>query len=377
MAKQLSVEQRIQRANVQLMKSDQFCSLSGILMCGTNTVHDDPTMRAKTNGWNTKYGREFMSELDEQTFNWVVVHENMHKALKQLTIWKHLVEKSGSKANAAADFVINLLIESMDPNHVVTKRWPSALYDEQFRGMDTGQVFALLDKVGGSGPSLDDHDWENTEAAEASEQDIDQAIRQGAILASQRNANEAARLLSRLIQPKIDWRHQLREFVTSVSSGKDFSTWRHPSRRGLSRGIMMPGMRGESMGPMVVAVDASGSIDSEMLIRFASELAGICETVSPEKVYVVWWHHRVANVQVFTQDEYNTMAENLQPAGTGCTDPRCVIDWMLHENITADCLLFLTDGYVGDCWPQPVSMPTLWAITSDVVAPHGITIKLD
>ena len=65
MAKQLSVEQRIQRANVQLMKSDQFCSLSGILMCGTNTVHDDPTMRAKTNGWNTKYGREFMSELDE------------------------------------------------------------------------------------------------------------------------------------------------------------------------------------------------------------------------------------------------------------------------------------------------------------------------
>lgn len=398
MGKVLSVEQRIQRANVQLMRSAQFCGMSGILMCGTNTVVDDDSMTACTNGWDVRYGRKFMSDLDEKTFNWVVVHENMHKALKQLTVWRRLFEQDADCANAAADHVINLLIESMDSSRVVTARYNAALYDESFRGMDTGQVFKLLQQQGkgqnksskgqpgqsqgnGGQESFDSHEWGAdkglSEADKAArEQAIDQAMRQGAIVASKNGGANAARTLNGLLKPKVDWREQLHEFMVSVTSGKELSTWRKPNRRWLGQGMMMPSYYSENMGTIVVAIDASGSIKQENITLFASELVGVCEAVSPEKVFVVWWHHRIANVQEFVRGEYETMPDKLRPAGSGGTDPQCVVGWMEQERIEPECVLFLTDGYVA-AWPAPLDVPTLWAITTNVVAPHGVTIKLE
>ena len=109
------------------------------------------------------------------------------------------------------------------------------LYDERFRGMDAEQVFNILyeedDSEGGSGGSsgMDEHDWEGAEDMDEAEKrqlvnDIDEALRQGAITAGKMGSG-GDRKLEELLQPEIDWREVLREFITATCVGSDYSTY--------------------------------------------------------------------------------------------------------------------------------------------------------
>ncbi len=387
----MTPQQRIQRAHVQLMRSKEFCGLSGILMCGEVKI-DKAIPTACTDGFNVMYGEAFLDTIDERTLNWVVLHENFHKLLKQLTVWKALFEQDAKLANIASDYVVNLMIHDMDPSGRLTSRWPHALFNEQYRGMDTKRVFELLkqnpppaqQEQGKKGQQVgdkpfDSHQWEEAQNVSDKEQAtrgvmIDQAARQGAEIARKRGGT-GAWVLDKLLEPTVDWRAVLADFINSAASGKDISTWRKPNRRWLGQGMYMPSAYSETMGPIVVALDASGSVSQADLAVFASELAGICSSVMPERVHVVWWHHNVANTQVFDRDSYETMANQLKPAGSGGTVPQCVIDWTKDEGVEPECVIFLTDGYVSE-WPTALAVPTLWAITTDVVAPTGQTVKV-
>ena len=60
--KQLTAEQRLQKAIVKLMNDDRYIALASVLMIGDRTVRDDiPT--ACTNGRDEMYGREFVDGL--------------------------------------------------------------------------------------------------------------------------------------------------------------------------------------------------------------------------------------------------------------------------------------------------------------------------
>ncbi len=68
--------------------------------------------------------------------------------------------------------------------------------------------------------------------------EIDQAIRQGALMAGKLGGN-LSRELGELLQPKVDWREQLRDYVTSLADGKDISTWQRVNRRWLQHDVYM------------------------------------------------------------------------------------------------------------------------------------------
>ena len=65
--KELTTEQRLSKAVVDIMGNPKYVALAGILMIGERTVSDDiPT--ACTDGVNEIYGREFTDSLtDAQT----------------------------------------------------------------------------------------------------------------------------------------------------------------------------------------------------------------------------------------------------------------------------------------------------------------------
>ena len=109
----LTVEQRIQRAHVWLVKHPKYCLYSGIFMLGKTEVKDDvPT--ACTDGRNVEYGRKFVNELPEAEVRGLILHENLHKAFRHLTMWKHLYKEHATMANMACDYVINLMIYDSD-----------------------------------------------------------------------------------------------------------------------------------------------------------------------------------------------------------------------------------------------------------------------
>jgi predicted metal-dependent peptidase len=166
-------ERRVSKAKISLMRSKKFALWSGIMMMGDTKVVDDiPT--ACTNGRDEMYGRAFVASQNDKQVAFVVLHENLHKALRHLTTWKPLMKLDANLANQAMDYVINLIIVNTDPSGEHTQI-PSidgkeiALLDHKYTGMNTKQVFDLLKQEqdeggGGKGSPLDEHDWEGAES---------------------------------------------------------------------------------------------------------------------------------------------------------------------------------------------------------------------
>jgi predicted metal-dependent peptidase len=165
-----------------------------------------------------------------------------------------------------------------------------------------------------------------------------------------------------LLEPKVDWKDVLRDFVSSATKGKDEFTWRKFNKRMLANDIYMPSLENESIGEVVIAIDTSGSISNEQVAEFASELASICDTCNPDKVRVLWWDTAVHGEQVFSQN-YTDIAKMLKPMGGGGTWVSCVSEYLIKHNVKAECVLVFTDGYLENDIKWEIESPSLWLVT--------------
>ena len=381
----LTAEQRIERCHIELMKHPHFVAYSGILMIGECKVEDNlPT--ACTNGRDVRYGRKFVESLNDADLRGVILHEAKHKMYRHLLTWKHLNKQDPQRANMACDYVINLeLVDECKRSSGFVSLPKGGLVSEDFRGLNSAEVFNLLPPQpkgkGGGGEGFDEHDWEGADGLNDAEKtelakEIDQAIRQGAILAGKVGGN-VDRSFTDLMSAKVDWKEALREFVSSVSQGKDDSTWRKPNRRWLQHDIYMPSTISESMGRVVVAIDTSGSIYGEVLNRFISEVASVMQNMNPEQVDLLYWDCEVAGHEVYGLNDADRMTSSTKPKGGGGTSPKCITQYMRKHKIDPVCAIILTDGYVGNDWGGQWNCPTLWTITSDIKSPIGQTIKIE
>jgi predicted metal-dependent peptidase len=403
---------RIKRAHMTMFKHPQTALYSGVMLMGTSAVIDDcPT--AYTDGVNKRYGRKYLEKITkEPQVRGLVLHENLHIALKQLPFGMAMFNENRQMANLAADFVVNDIIVNIDGtvnnSHERLVELPEGgVYDAMFHDWSMREVYNYLkkhakpkckgNKQGGSGggqgndPSqggeqdsqdqwesvtvngktydlsnADEHDFidigklSHEERKELNEE-IDRALREGGILAGRMGGN-MPRAISDMLEPKVDWRDALREFVSASVRGKDEYTWRRMNKRHMANDIYLPSMDNETICEVVVAIDTSGSIGAKELNEFATELVSICETTTPEKVRIIWWDAEVAGTQVFEGD-YTDIASMLKPQGGGGTRVSSVSEYINKERINADCVIVFTDGYVESDVTWDISSPTLWMVT--------------
>jgi len=389
----LTEEQRLSRAHLKIVNHIKHCAIGGVVMFGKTSIDENfPT--AYTDGFTTKYGRKFVNDLNEPELRFLVLHENYHKAFRHLTTWKHLHKENASVANQACDHVINLKLLDIDNGEGFIKmpvKYPGCA-DPKFKGMDAGQVFRELLKeqdkggegggTGDSGEGFDEHGWDA--ASELSEQrqqeiaqQIDQALRQGAILAGKRGGN-IDRSLGELLEPKINWREVLRDFVTAQCAGRDMSTWRKVNRRYVGSGVYMPGHISESVGRLLVGVDTSGSIGASELQEFMAEVVGVAKQVQPEVLDLIYWDSAVAAHEKYGVHELEGLETKTKPAGGGGTSPSCVTSYMREHNLKPECAIILTDGHVGNDWGGSWPCPVLFVIVggNKVIAPVGKTVHI-
>jgi predicted metal-dependent peptidase len=286
----------------------------------------------------------------------------------------------------ACDYVINQQIVDLDPRGELVKVPDiGCLLDEKYRGWDSGQVFADLlknppDDDGGEGQSsLDDHQWDNAQGMSAAEQKeieqaVDRAIRQGEMLAGKMGGN-SPRDIGAIPEPKVNWREQLRDFVSSVTAGRDSTTWRRPNRRWLAQDVYMPSPYSEAVGAMVVGVDTSGSIDQQQINEFLAEIKSITEVTPPERIHLLYWDTDIAAEETYEQGSYASLTDSTKPAGGGGTDPSCVERYVRDMSTKPEIVLMLSDGYIFGDFPN-FNVPTIWGMTTDKTAPNATNIKL-
>lgn len=437
---------RLKKVKINLMRNPKFALWSGILMLGKTSISESvPT--AYTNGRDDTYGIRFVRALSDKELGFVILHEALHKAFRHLSLWRTLFIQNPQLANMACDYVINPIAIECDPDEQVIAM-PKApdgsvfgLYDEKYKGMNSGQVFKLLqqenkqnqgqcstcggsgkvgDNQGGSGQDksdkgeekdnkgqgsgggkpcpdchgnghggFDEHDWgaadDLTEQEKRQlEAEVDRAIRQGQIASSRQKGEGSAlgdRALEELLAPQFDWRELLREFMVNTCRTPDSSSWRRPNRRFLHQDILMPTLIGENMGEIVIGVDTSGSVSDREIAIFLSEIKGICELVKPQKLHLLYWDGEVATPhEVYELGNLDSLTESTRVVGGGGTSPTCVSRYLeKHKEIDPECIVMLTDGYLGGDWGENWGAQLLWVISGDkdAVSPYGKTVYVE
>ena len=399
----MTPEDRVLRARVAIMRDPRFLAIGGVMMIGECKLVDDiPT--AATNGRDVLIGRQFVDTLDDATLRFVVLHEYYHVLFMHMTTWRHLFEEDAETANYAADAVINLMLDDLagkGADNFITV-WGKAIFEPQYRGMDTGEVYRAMKKDaqqqqqqkqsghksagGGKAEPMDEHrpasgDQQDGDVGEALseaqakevQEAVDTAVRQAAIVAGKLGAG-VHRSIRDLMEVKVDWRDVLKDFLRSYAAGNDLSTWRRPSRRGMAMDTTLPSRYSESAQRITIGIDTSGSIGADQLRRAMTEVMGACEVVKPQVVDVIYWDAEVAGHEMYEADAVTTLAELTKPKGGGGTDPTCMLRYMQAQGIKPDCIVQFTDGYVGKDWGE-WSAPVLWAIsTKGITAPTGVSV---
>ena len=380
--KQLTTEQRLSKAVVDIMANDKYIALAGILMIGDRTIEDDvPT--AMTNGRDERYGREFVDGLSDAGLRFLILHESYHKLYRHLTTWQHLYKENPKLANEACDYVINIKIS--DDNRDGFAVMPEVgLLSDTFRGMDSAQVFNILKEGGegqgqGQGQGFDQHDWESAQELSEQEQrdlarDVDEAIRQGALIAGKLGTG-GDRELAGLLKPQIDWREVMRDFISTTCSGSDYSTWQRPNRRYISAGVYMPSGISESIEGVVVAGDTSGSIGQAGLSVIISEAKSCFDTVHPDWVRMLYWDTKVCADEKYEQQDLDNFTNTTKPAGGGGTNIECVPQYMTDHSIKAQAAIVVTDGYLGGSWGN-WDCPVLWVIIDNNSAKPDVGVVI-
>jgi predicted metal-dependent peptidase len=384
----ITEEQRIKKGHIALMKHPETALWGGVMMMGATEVVDE-AITAYTDGINKKYGRTFLQTIcpTQPEVNGLILHENLHIGLRHHLHGADMFKEDGDKANKAADYVVNDMITEISKKYPELVQLPrGGLYDPQYHNMSMREIYKLLKskKGGGGGGGTPDKEGEKGSGSgggeyefdkhdfgkpmtqeEAKEMDgkIDRAIREGALLAG-RLGIDLPRSVTDLLNPVIDWKKELADFVTSSCKGKDEYTWRKFNRRVISNDIYLPTVENETIGEVVVAIDTSGSIGQEQLNEFASELVSICEAVSPDAVRILWWDTKVHGEQLFT-DNYDQIGSMLKPLGGGGTRVSSVAEYINKKKINAECVLVFTDGFLESDVKWDISSPTLWMVTEN------------
>ena len=393
MKMQYNEDQRLKRAHVALMKHQETALYSGIIMMGKSEVKDDiPT--ACTDGINKYYGRKFIEKLNDMELRALVLHENLHVALNHVSRFKRLFQENPMLMNACADYVVNdVIVHLKDEN--LCKLPEGGLYEDKYHNWSVKEVYDDLkqqlsnpsdsDDAGGDGDAsegqgpapklspdslktLDEHDFADSEKTpkelKEMKQKIENALKEGSILAGKFGAN-VPRAIEELFEPKIDWREVLREFIQQSIKGNDEYTWRKFNKRMMANDIYLPSMENETIGELVLAIDTSASIGQKELGEFATDVVSICDTVTPERIRILWWDYEVAKEQVFDRDSYQSIRDLLKPDGGGGTRVSCVSEYIIKHNIESQAIIVFTDGYVENDISWDIQSPTLWVVTEN------------
>jgi predicted metal-dependent peptidase len=360
----------------------------------SEVVENMPT--AATNGRDKKYGAAFIAPLNRKQLRYLVLHENFHVALKHCILFKETKQKYPKLSNIAHDYVVNALIEEIDPNfHFVERPTDKLCIDRKYFGMSFPQVMNDLIKSGRKEPKEGDgHDsgegfdepidvHEDGEFADEAEKDllnkqIDDANRQGEMMARKLAGKEGGGrdIFGNAKERVTDWRSALQEFLSTTCTGDEQSRFCPPNKRMLASGFVMPSHFSEAIGEVIIAPDTSGSMYPYYNVIFG-EVARICQLVSPAAVRVLWWDTTVCADQQFKPADYEQIATTLRPRGGGGTIPTVVTDYIEEHKIKAQAIIWLTDGYLG-CDTPNTPMPSLWGVVEneDFVPTHGKVLRI-
>ena len=165
----------------------------------------------------------------------------------------------------------------------------------------------------------------------------------------------------------LDWRSLLRRYMTDAAA-RDYS-WSVPNRRFIDSGLYLPSIRSEGMGTLAIIIDTSGSVDSDALAAFWSEIREVAAEVDPERIIVL-------QVDAAVQDEADyapgELPERILVKGRWGTDFRPGFARLAEQGVRPAVCVYFTDM---DCDRYPDTEPEFNVIWVDYGAAAGLSLE--
>jgi predicted metal-dependent peptidase len=388
-----TVENRISKARWQLLRDQPWF---GSLAMQLNIVLDESCETANTDGTNLAFGPAFVESLTDDELKTLIAHEVMHCAFLHPY---RLKGRDHELFNIACDYAINHELVAAG-----FKLPAGGLIDAQYQGLSAEAIYEHLagkSKGPGGYPGRPKSTGDFSEAPDDDGQPSDepgsddgQPGQPGSESQPKRNtasdwekfAEQAAmaaakagnmpggitRALRESHAETVDWRAVLRRFIEQTVPS-DY-TWSRPNRKLMAAiGLYLPGVQRENMPRLVVAIDTSGSISSELLARFDKEIKAIQAETRPEAIDVIYCDTRINRTDSFGADD----EISLTMCGGGGTYFAPVFEHIEQMEQQPAALIYLTDLEAYDDYQEP-GYPVLWVTPAWVklTGEFGETVRM-
>jgi predicted metal-dependent peptidase len=359
---------------------------------------------AATDGRNFYYNTRFIQLLKPKEIEFLFGHEVLH------CVYDHFGRRGEREPqiwNIANDFCVNADLKEHGVGEFITS--VPCLYDRKYNGWSSEKVYDDLMKNAKKislgdllNQMIDEHlDGEGDEEGSGGGDDGEEVDGSGkgkgkgrpkiseeerrairdeikeAMLAAAATVDGAGniplgvqRLIKEMTEPKMNWRELLR--MNLESTIKSDYTWMRASRRGWHMDAVMPGMKPDEMIDIALAIDASGSMDADMLKDILSEVQGIMDSFPVYKIHVVSFDTQTYNPQKYDSDNLDSIVD-YEVQGGGGTSFECFYEYFKENDITPHRLVVFTDGYPGGSWGDENFCEVTWILhgTTTIEPPFG------
>ncbi|WP_432481728.1 vWA domain-containing protein [Moraxella sp. ZY200743] len=357
----------LSRAKVKFLTKPNSIFLSTVCS-NLNTKWDTSIPYGATDGKSLILNPETFLKLndDEQVF--LLAHETLHVAYQHML---RLGNRDMHLFNIAADYVINYELVEQGFTMIA-----GALYDNQYAGMSTEEVYDLLQNQQDTSPSnsLGQDIQYSDNPSNNNAEEINRILAQAAMVAQQCNQAgsiplSVQRHLDELMKPKVNWKVVLRRFFSDLDT-MDY-TWKKPKRRYLP--MYLPSRESKQLSKISIAIDTSGSISKNKFNQFITEVASIFRFLKPKEIETIQFDYGIRTID--TVKNINQL-KAIDFVGGGGTCVAQVIQRFIDKPCKA--LIIITDGYLNINLPKPTH-PVIWVIfnNSNFVAPFGQVIHIN
>ena len=394
-----NIEQEISKCIIKLLLKEPFYAhfLSGVVRKITNEI---PTAAVGIrNGKINLFVNEsfFLEELISTSERVAVIkHETLHIIFKHL--FRFSLKKTNPKIfNLAADIVVNQFIGNWDlPENAITlSTFPDlslepnksvewyytklnklneeindndsngegdSSYSESSAPLSAENLKNLLSsqKVSHSDHSQWSNESQNGISSKSIETELDRMILQAKDRTAAKDYGSLPAGISTLISdiidkriPKVNWKRALNIFSTNSRKTRIYHSMKRISKRYGTR----PGIKIKRFQKMAVAIDTSGSIQSEQVNEFFSEVHGIWKQGAEIELIE-------CDAEVQKTYNYKGITPKIIKGGGGTSfDP--VFSYLRKNRFKKyDGCIYLTDGYASEPKIKP-PCKVFWVITKN------------
>ena len=374
---------KIRMARITLLLRHAFF---GNMATRLNIVCDNNIQTAATDGKNFIYNESFIMSLNKEEMLFLFGHEVLHN------VFEHHYRRDNRNPllwNIACDYVINLILTESKIGSPPALRKGGVLLDKAYQDMYAEEVYDLLVKECMSDQQikslldrlLDSHPDVTKDKSPEELEDIKRDLKENLLSASQVCAGNlplgVERYIKNITEPKINWRDLLRQEIASMNK-KDYTFFRPNKKSNYNGGFILPGSLKTEGIEIVIAIDASGSIDDKIVDEFLTEVSGIISQFDDFNIDIWSFDTKVYNHETYSIDDGRSISEYIAKGGGG-TLFECNWEYMKAKNIVPKLFIMFTDMYPSAGWGDSKYCDTIFVSRGNksVIAPFGITVCMD